>query len=560
MMIVAGCEMNDRHDMTLDPVQMDTVSEKQLTSYSTASLRAAADSLYEFQNGKDRACIIYKILTTRYLKAPEDAETGVHANMKLWNRHTFDFKDVSGAMEYLNAAADICETHNIVTAEVPYGYATSYQIMGNHTREQELNQKALKYYEEAFPKIRETGEAELYDRMVTNYLTLLYSSNEPMRRGDAFMDQYAASLNTKKSDSMFNFNQEFYKGLIALQERRLRQSVAHFRHMRDFINGQQSKQLYLAILNEATAFQESGMVAEALRVLDKAEPILEKTGDIDIKVSMYYTKYKYWEILKDTARQQQYYILYCQMRDSLLSYNQITGIRKAEYSQSMTRMGHRLSNLEYNDRIKTVVIWTTAIITVLLIGFIFIIRNKNKRLRQSNRSLYEQNQAVLMAEKREREERRRYAELTEEIKQEDPESTKSEEKSGKYSSRKLKGDTKNEIHDMILNVMEINPEIFNSDFSLARLSEICGSRPEYVSQVINESYGCNFNELVNKYRIREACRRIDDKGNYGQFTLAAIASGVGIESATTFSKYFKKITGLTPSQYKKNSDAQSEIC
>lgn len=132
-------------------------------------------------------------------------------------------------------------------------------------------------------------------------------------------------------------------------------------------------------------------------------------------------------------------------------------------------------------------------------------------LRQSNQSLYEQNKAVLAAEKREREERHRFGELVEEMRRDIAGSAKSVEKAVKYSSRKLTGDTKNEIHETILNTMENCPEIFSSDFSLARLSEICGSRQEYVSQVINETFGCNFNELINKYRIREACRRIDDK-------------------------------------------------
>lgn len=74
-----------------------------------------------------------------------------------------------------------------------------------------------------------------------------------------------------------------------------------------------------------------------------------------------------------------------------------------------------------------------------------------------------------------------------------------------------------------MDVLENNDELYNSDFSLSRLSELCGSRQEYVSQVINETFGCNFNELVNKYRIREACRRIEDKAHYGQFTLAAFS-------------------------------------
>ena len=122
---MSGCGMHNRLEKELDPATAQSVSEKQLSLYSTSSLLSAADSLYESPSGKDRACLIYRILAIRYKDVPDDAMTSVHANMKLWNRYLFDFQDISQAMEYLNSAADICETKKINTAEVDYGYAIS---------------------------------------------------------------------------------------------------------------------------------------------------------------------------------------------------------------------------------------------------------------------------------------------------------------------------------------------------------------------------------------------------------------------------------------------------
>lgn len=534
---IAGCGTRKRPDIDADSAVNAT--EQQLSGFSSGSLLAAADSLYDNTEAKDQACIIYKILASRYKENNDDARISMEANLKLWDRYTFDFHDVSVAMEYLNAAADICETQELNTAEVDYGYAISYQSMGNHTREPELYRRALDYYEAAFAKITQTGETELYQRLIPNYVTLLYSMNEPMRRGDSHLRAYVKTPDNKSSEMSRNFVLELHDGLTALQKQQFTEAALHFRKMRNGLKPEQHKQIYMALLNEATAMQQAGKIREALKVLEHADSLSATDEDNEILVSLYFTRYKYWEMLGDTANSHHYYIMYCQRRDSLLSYNQITGLRKAEFSQSMTRLGHRLSDLEYRGKIQTVAIVASAIITLLLIAFILVIRNRNRTLRQTNRSLYEQNQAVLAAERREREERNRFAE--------------------KYSSRKLTGNTKNEIHDAVINTLENSHELYDSGFSLARLSEICGSRQEYVSQVINETFGCNFNELINKYRIREACRRIDDKENYGQFTLAAIASGVGIDSPTTFSKYFKKVTGLTPSQYKKNSDAEHTI-
>ena len=97
--------------------------------------------------------------------------------------------------------------------------------------------------------------------------------------------------------------------------------------------------------------------------------------------------------------------------------------------------------------------------------------------------------------------------------------------------------------------MENNPEIFTPDFSLERLAMLSQSRYKYVSQVINEHYGQNFNNFLNSYRIKEACKRMGDIEHYGNYTIEAISESVGFKSRSTFVTSFKRITGLTPSQY-----------
>ena len=72
-----------------------------------------------------------------------------------------------------------------------------------------------------------------------------------------------------------------------------------------------------------------------------------------------------------------------------------------------------------------------------------------------------------------------------------------------------------------------------------------------VSQVINEKAGCNFNNLINEYRIKEACRRMNDTEQYGKYTIEAISTSVGFKSRSTFLLQFKRVTGLTPSEYQR---------
>jgi YesN/AraC family two-component response regulator len=125
----------------------------------------------------------------------------------------------------------------------------------------------------------------------------------------------------------------------------------------------------------------------------------------------------------------------------------------------------------------------------------------------------------------------------------------------KYENSSLDEEDKRVIIDKITAVMEGSDEIFSTEFSLNRLAELVGSNYKYVSQVINEYYDQNFNNFINQYRIKEACKRIDNHGQYANMTIEAIANSVGFRSRSAFFTSFKRITGLTPSEYLRQSHA-----
>jgi YesN/AraC family two-component response regulator len=79
------------------------------------------------------------------------------------------------------------------------------------------------------------------------------------------------------------------------------------------------------------------------------------------------------------------------------------------------------------------------------------------------------------------------------------------------------------------------------DFSAIKLAELTESKYNYVSQVINENFGCNFNAVLNEYRIKEACNRMNDISNYGNYTIEAIANSVGYSSTKFFPRRLPQI-------------------
>lgn len=108
----------------------------------------------------------------------------------------------------------------------------------------------------------------------------------------------------------------------------------------------------------------------------------------------------------------------------------------------------------------------------------------------------------------------------------------------------------------IENVISDPANFCNPDFSLQELANAVGSNTKYVSQAINETTGDNFRAYVNGFRIREARSRLTTDVNYTRLTIQSIGESVGFKSMSNFCIAFKKITGMTPSVYKKMAGKQ----
>lgn len=92
--------------------------------------------------------------------------------------------------------------------------------------------------------------------------------------------------------------------------------------------------------------------------------------------------------------------------------------------------------------------------------------------------------------------------------------------------------------------------ISDPEFSLQVLAGHVGSNMKYVSAVVNQVYQKNFKSLLNEYRVREACRRLQDEEHYGNMTIQAIAETVGYHNVNNFIVAFKRVMGMPPSKYK----------
>ena len=80
--------------------------------------------------------------------------------------------------------------------------------------------------------------------------------------------------------------------------------------------------------------------------------------------------------------------------------------------------------------------------------------------------------------------------------------------------------------------------------------------PRQLSQVINRHFEQNFFEFINGYRIEESKALLSIENN-AKMTMLEIMDQVGFNSKATFNTFFKKIVGMTPTQYRKEQSNQT---
>lgn len=116
-----------------------------------------------------------------------------------------------------------------------------------------------------------------------------------------------------------------------------------------------------------------------------------------------------------------------------------------------------------------------------------------------------------------------------------------------------KGDSIDPQHlDRIRATMETERLFLNPRLTLDEFAGHVKLPSRQVSSVIKQGFGCNFLEFVNGYRVEEARRQLASPANSDDSVLE-IASKSGFNSKATFNRFFKKCSGITPSEYRRRS-------
>jgi YesN/AraC family two-component response regulator len=118
----------------------------------------------------------------------------------------------------------------------------------------------------------------------------------------------------------------------------------------------------------------------------------------------------------------------------------------------------------------------------------------------------------------------------------------------KYQRNRLNSQEMELIYSELTQIMEREALYKNTDISLPVLALKLNQPTHTLSQVINTKAIMTFYTFINSYRVNEVKRLLLENTNESLLTIAFKA---GFNSKSTFNTFFKKLTGMRPSDFKK---------
>ena len=231
-------------------------------------------------------------------------------------------------------------------------------------------------------------------------------------------------------------------------------------------------------------------------------------------------------------------------------------VSQKQLESRIDSMNGELSRMDRQHHNMVLLLAGAAVAVVVVLVFIIVLYRHNRQQRRYIKLLYDKNMQLVNDYEHERKLRLQFNPPIEVVKDGHQAETIAESGSAtadKHSDSGLSDENKAILTYRIQRALDDNELVCSPDFSLSMLASRVGSNSHYVSEMISGIYGTNFKSVVNDIRVKMACLRLADTEHYGNLTIDAIAESVGFRSRGNFSVVFRKITGMSASQFRRNA-------
>lgn len=491
------------------------------------------------RQGKYRdALIVYSIVANRSYRSGMSEQERIAATRAYNNigyiyfYHYFDYQQ---SFANLQRALRIAEA-NQQDKNLAYIYLNLGNLYGTladlQSSDRYFLSKPLEYYRRAFHCAYRAKDYTVMQPIYCNLLLAAYIDNK-MPAIEKECKLYK-SLSFPSTVVLARYNRLLEKTVALMRSKRYKEVLRYAQLARRAVDTPDTpgRYVYTTMCLETSAYGQMGDKANVLNKLLEVKKLVEGQHFKDLIITTYSQLSAYYASVNQPDRAMYYKMQYLKAKEEFVIDSQVQAAGEMHFLSELQDANDRVKILDAQRRQQFIIIMLCVVLVVLALLSVIHFVHKNRQLRRQQQILYEKMQESLCH--------------TDTVQQ------------TKYQNSKLDESTKADIYTSVQQQLSDTAVICSCDFSLRSLAEKTGYSYADLSQVINEKAGKNFNALLGEYRIREACRRLGDTATYGKLTIEAIATSVGFKSRTNFVAIFKKVTGLTPSEYQRASRLQKD--
>ncbi len=138
----------------------------------------------------------------------------------------------------------------------------------------------------------------------------------------------------------------------------------------------------------------------------------------------------------------------------------------------------------------------------------------------------------------------------------DADSISDDEDLDRYRGSGLSPEESRAQFERLRDLMEREEPFLDENLNILQLSEAMGVSSKHLSQVINQNADQNFYDFINGYRIEKAKTLLLDPGRT-DLRVSEVMFEVGYTAKSTFNSLFKRFTGLTPTEFRRQKSPRS---
>lgn len=455
-----------------------------------------------------------------------DKDACIGAINNLGYVYFFEYNNPLKSYEYLLKALKLSEETGIDSSQ-PHIYlniANIFASMGEHI-------EAVKYLKQS---IRVSAAQKADDILVISFIGLI---NQVFVTGKMDLKSIADEIKLFKSadidrkTELYDYALLYLAGVEAADRGEYASAIKLFEQGLKSINTRLTPERYDFTIRSAISTVQilQNNFSGAIGNLHK---ILSISNAPDIRVSVYSQLSEAFQKMGASDSCNYYRTLYLELSDSIIHKGQLQTLHGLDNQYVTDKLNATIEKSAADRRyyMRIVAVVTCALLLILAAGIWAWM--SRRRLVRAHRLLYEKNREEVLA-----------AELH-----------SAEPADKKEASGDAAADAESAaLAARLAGIFASSREVFSQDFSLDRLAYLAEAPVRRVSKCLNDTMNTNFINEVQKSRIREACRLFEDADTNGRLTIEAISEMVGFKSRSNFVQVFKKITGLTPSQYQKMS-------